>query len=91
VRANAEAFGQTETFGGLLRLAEARNEGYVELAFRVGYEADAGWSVYGYVENVTNALYYTGAEEGGGPIPAHFIGPSRPRTFGVRMSYSFGG
>ncbi len=91
VRSNLEAFGQTETFGGLMRLAEARNEGYVELAFRIGYEADAGWSVFGYVENLTDALYYTGTEEGGGLIPAHFIGPSRPRTFGVRMSYEFGG
>lgn len=91
VRASAEAFGQTETYGGLLRLAEARNEGYVDLAFRAGYQSDAGWSIIGYVENVTNALYYTGSEEGGSLIPAHFIGPSRPRTFGVRMSYSFGG
>ncbi|MDZ7627331.1 MAG: TonB-dependent receptor [Parvularculaceae bacterium] len=91
VRANAEAFGQTETFGGLLRLDEARNKGYIDLAFRAGYEADAGWSIYGYVENVTNALYYTGTEEGGAPIPARFIGPSRPRTFGMRISYAFGG
>ncbi len=91
VRAAVEGFGQTETYGGLLRLAEARNDGYVDLAIRAGYEADAGWSIFGYVENVTNALYYTGAEEGGSLIPAHFIGPSRPRTFGVRMSYEFGG
>ena len=91
LRANAEAFGQTETYGGLLRLEEARNEGYIDLAFRVGYEAEAGWAVYGYVENVTNALYFTGTEEGGSLIPAHFIGPSRPRTFGMRMSYAFGG
>ncbi len=91
VRSNLEAFGQTETYGGLLRLAEARNDGYIELAARIGYESDAGWTIFGYVENLTNALYYTGAEEGGGLIPAHFIGPSRPRTFGVRMSYQFGG
>ena len=91
VRSSLEAFGQTETYGGLLRLAEARNEGYVDLSFRVGYEAEAGWSIFGYVENLTNALYYTGAEEGGSLIPAHFIGPSRPRTFGVRVSYEFGG
>ncbi len=91
IRASAEAFGQSETFGGLRRLAEARNAGYVDLSFRVGYEAEAGWTIIGYVENVTNKLYYTGTEEGGGLIPAHFIGPSRPRTFGVRMSYAFGG
>lgn len=91
VRSSLEAFGQTKTFGGLRRLAEARNDGYVDLSFRIGYESEKGWSVFGYVENLTNALYYTGAEEGGSLIPAHFIGPSRPRTFGARVSYEFGG
>lgn len=91
VRSSLEAFGQTETYGGLLRLEEARNDGYVDLSFRLGYESEKGWTIFGYVENLTNALYYTGTEEGGGPIPAHFIGPSRPRTFGVRVSYEFGG
>lgn len=89
IRANAEIFGQTETFGGLLRLAEAQNDGYADLSFRVGYEADNGFSIFGYVENVTDALYYTGSAEGDGIIPAHFFGPSRPRTFGVRLSYEF--
>lgn len=91
VRSSLEAFGQTETFGGLLRLEEARNDGYIDFSARLGYESDAGWAIFGYVENLTNALYYTGSEEGGSLIPARFIGPSRPRTFGVRMSYEFGG
>ncbi len=91
VRSSLEAFGQSKTFGGLRRLAEARNDGYVDLSFRIGYESEKGWSVFGYVENLTNALYYTGAEEGGSLIPAHFIGPSRPRTFVARVSYEFGG
>jgi iron complex outermembrane receptor protein len=91
VRSSLEAFGQTETFGGLLRLPEARNDGYIDLSFRLGYESEKGWSVFGYVENLNNALYYTGSEEGGTLIPARFIGPSRPRTFGVRVTYEFGG
>lgn len=91
VKASAELFGQTDTYGGLLRLDEARNDGYAELALRLGYQAEAGWSVTGYVENVTNVLYYTGSAEGSNILPAHFFGPSRPRTFGVRMTFDFGG
>ncbi len=91
ITGSAEIFGQTDTYGGLLRLAEARNDGYAELALRLGYRAEAGWSVTGYVENLTNVLYYTGSAEGGSILPAHFFGPARPRTFGVRMTYDFGG
>lgn len=91
IAAAAEIFAQTKTFGGVFHDPGAVNPGYHDMSLRFGYEADAGWSVIGYVENVTNELYYTGAEESGGIIPSHFIGPSRPRTFGVLMSYEFGG
>lgn len=91
LRSTAELVAQTKTYGGPAHLAEAVNPGYHDLSLRFGYVADGGWSVIGYVENVTNELYYTGSEEPGGIIPAHFIGPSRPRTFGVRMTYDFGG
>lgn len=91
IRAAAELIAQTKTYGGPAHLAEAVNPGYHDLSLRLGYVADAGWSVIGYVENVTNELYYTGSEEPGGIIPAHFIGPSRPRTYGVRLNYTFGG
>lgn len=91
ITGSAELFGQTATYGGLLRLDEAKNDGYAELAFRLGYRANAGWSVIGYVENVTNVLYYTGSAEGSNILPAHYFGPSRPRTFGVRVTYDFGG
>jgi len=87
----AEIAAQTKTFGGNLHLAEAINPGYHDLSLRFGYKAARGWSIMGYVENVTNELYYTGTEEPDGPIPAHFIGPSRPRTFGVLLNYDFGG
>ncbi|MGE0180965.1 MAG: TonB-dependent receptor [Parvularculaceae bacterium] len=91
ITGSAEIFGQTTTYGGLLQLPEAVNDGYAELALRLGYKADAGWSVIGYVENLTNVLYYTGVAEGSGILPAHYFGPARPRTFGVRMTYDFGG
>lgn len=91
IKASAELFGQTDTYGGLLRLPEAVNDGYAELALRLGFQADAGWSVTGYVENLTNVLYYTGVAEGGSILPAHYFGPARPRTFGVRMTVDFGG
>ncbi|MEZ5891662.1 MAG: TonB-dependent receptor [Parvularculaceae bacterium] len=87
----AELSAQTKTYGGAAHLAEAINPGYHDLSLRLGYKADAGWSVIGYVENVTDEIYFTATEEAGGIIPAHYIGPSRPRTFGVRMSYEFGG
>lgn len=90
IHAAAEVVAQAKTFGGPEHLPEAVNPGYHDLALRFGYIANAGWSVIGYVENVTNELYYTGSEEPGGIIPAHYIGPSRPRTWGVRMSYNFG-
>jgi iron complex outermembrane receptor protein len=91
VHAAAELVAQSKTYGGPAHLAEAVNPGYHDLSLRFGYVGDAGWSIIGYVENVTDELYYTGSEEPGGIIPAHFIGPSRPRTWGARMTYEFGG
>ncbi|WP_428408812.1 TonB-dependent receptor [Hyphococcus sp.] len=91
IRASAQAFGQTKTYGGLLRPDYAVNGAYIDLSLRAGYASEAGWSVMGYVENVTNELYYDGVSEGGNFIPAHYFGPSRPRTFGVLLSYEFGG
>lgn len=90
IKASAEAFGQTKTYGGLLKPDYAVNDAYADLSLRVGYASDAGWSIMGYVENVTNALYYDGVSDGGNFIPAHYFGPSRPRTFGVLLTYEFG-
>jgi len=90
VFASGEIFGQSEIFGGQKHLAEGRMAGYADITLRLGYAAHAGWSVTGYVENLTNKLYYKGVAEGSGIIPAHYFGVSRPRTFGVRLSYRFG-
>ena len=90
IRAAAEIFGQTTTYGNLLHTAEAVNDGYADLSLRLGYASEAGWSVMGYVENVTDELYYDGVADGSGIIPAHYFGPSRPRTFGVLLNIEFG-
>ncbi|NJN51550.1 MAG: TonB-dependent receptor [Gammaproteobacteria bacterium] len=89
MRYTAEVFGQTETHGGLLGLSEAENDAYYDLTLRAGYEATAGWSVVAYVENVTDEEYFDGVAEGSGMLPAHWFGPSRGRTAGLRMSWDF--
>ncbi|HEX7035658.1 MAG TPA: TonB-dependent receptor [Pseudomonadales bacterium] len=85
----AELFGQTETGGSLEHDPAGEMDGYTELTLRAGYRSNAGWEVLGYVENVTDELYYDLAVNGSGILPAHFVGPSRPRTFGVRLSWEF--
>jgi iron complex outermembrane recepter protein len=85
----AELFGQTETGGGLQGDPAGEQGGWTEIALRAGYRSDAGWQVMAYVENLTNELYFDGASPLGGILPAHWFGPSRPRTYGVRMSWAF--
>ena len=38
---------------------------------------------------VRSPLSYDGVAEGGGILPAHFFGPSRPRTVGLQVSWDF--
>jgi iron complex outermembrane receptor protein len=61
----------------------------VDLTLRGGFRATSGWSAIAYVENVTDEVSYDGVAEGGGILPAHFFGPSRPRTVGLQMSWNF--
>ncbi len=84
-----EWFGQSSTEGGLEHSSAGAQDGWSELAVRAGYESNAGWRVLGYVENVNDELYYDGSGPGSGIIPAHYFGPSRPRTFGVMLSWEF--
>ncbi len=86
---SAELYGQSRTYGGLLQLNEAVNNAYVDLTLRGGYRAEAGWSAIVYVENVTDQVSYDGVAEGGATLPAHYFGPSRPRTVGMQVSWDF--
>ncbi|MEO0437575.1 MAG: TonB-dependent receptor [Pseudomonadota bacterium] len=57
----------------------------------VGYQQD-NWIISGYVENVFDNTWSDGTfGEGfdGSPYPQYVFGPARPRTAGVRASYSF--
>jgi iron complex outermembrane receptor protein len=59
---------------------------------QLGYRTDS-WSVLGYVENVFDNVWYDGnyADDPtpGVPYAQQVFGPSRPRTAGIRASYSF--
>jgi iron complex outermembrane recepter protein len=84
-----ELYAQAKTYGGLLQLSEAVNDSYADMALRGGYQSNSGWGVIAYVENLTDEVHYDGVAEGGGILPAHYFGPSRPRTVGVRMTWEF--
>ncbi len=85
----AEGYGQTKTYGGLLQNPEGQNDAYVDLALRAGYQANRGWSATAYIENVTDNTHYDGVADGSGILVAHYFGPSRPRTYGLRMTWNF--
>lgn len=91
IRGAVEIFGQTQT--GALSLSTDPAEvidAYGDISIRIGFESDNGWAITAFVENVTNALYYDGIFAGDGVLPGVFFNASRPRTFGVRISTSFG-
>ena len=90
VFAAAEVFFESSKGGGIENSVISRVDAFGDLSFRLGYRADT-WSIGGYVENVTNAIYYDQGNNNDGIIPAHIFGPSRPRTYGVRLSKDFGG
>ncbi|MBT6328392.1 MAG: TonB-dependent receptor, partial [Kordiimonadaceae bacterium] len=89
--ASAEIAAQSSIFVGLGNLEEGRIKSWTDVSLRLGYVDDAGWSVTAYAENLFDRVYYDGGYEGDALAPTVLFGASRPRTFGVKMSYSFGG
>lgn len=81
---------QSSTFGGLGNDNIGRLDGWSDFALRARFDSDNGWFVTAYVENLFDKVYYAGSEENADFVPAHYFGVSRPRTVGVRFSYSFG-
>ena len=90
VFATAELFWESAKGGGIENSPISRVDSFTDLTLRAGYKAD-DWSIIGYVENVTDELYFDQGNNNDGIIPAHFFGPSQPRTYGIRLSKSFGG
>jgi len=91
VKTSLEFRTQSSTFGGLDNLVAAENPGWTDVSFRLGYESNEGWAITAYVENLFDKIYFDGTAEGEGPIPHTYFGVSRPRTFGAKLSYKFGG
>jgi len=87
---SAEFYAQSTTYATLDRVPDSKNHSWETLTLRGGYRANGGWSVIAYVENVMNETSYDGVGQGNDAIlPAHYFGPSRPRTAGVRMTWDF--
>ncbi len=89
ITGSLEMFFESERGGGFEDLDETKIDAYQELALRVGYAAEANWSVGLYVENLTDEFTYDGMNNNGALIPAHFFGPKRPRTFGINFGYEW--
>ncbi len=88
---SADVSASTSYFAsGLANSEAAKLNGFSDIALRVGYEDDAGWSVTAYVENLFSTVYYDGGYESSFPLPHVKFGVSRPRTFGLKLSYSWG-
>lgn len=87
--AAADLFWESKKGGGIENSPVSTLPGFAELGLKAGYRGDS-WKVTAYVENVTNKIYYDQGNNNGGIIPAHYFGPSRPRTFGIRLSKTFG-
>ena len=91
INASIDFRAQTSSFGGLDNIGGAKNPGWSDFSLRLGYENRVeGWAITAYVENLFDKVYFDGTNEGEGPIPHGYFGVSRPRTFGVKLSYSFG-
>ncbi len=81
-----EVFWESERGRGWENLASTKIDSSAEMAFRLGYQSNSNWRVQAYVENLTDEFNWDGMNNNGGIVPSHYWGPSRPRTFGVRLS-----
>jgi iron complex outermembrane receptor protein len=87
---STEAYYQSTTYGSLDQLNDSKNHSWQTVTLRGGYRANQGWTVIAYVENLMNETSYDGVGQGNDAIlTAHYFGPSRPRTAGVRMTWDF--
>lgn len=67
-----------------------RRPSATEVNLRLGYRTGAGWEALVFVENVFDAHYFRGAENGGDLTPANVWGVSQPRSIGAALRWRFG-
>ncbi len=89
ITGSLEMFYESDRGGGWEDLDETKIDASQELALRVGYRSNNGWSTGLYVENLTDEFTYDGQNNNGGILPSHFFGPRRPRTFGINVGYEW--
>ncbi len=75
---------QTEQSGGF-EPGSIKVDGWGEAQISAGYRWD-DFAVSAYVDNLTDEFYYDGGANGDSIYPAHRFGPSRPRTYGLKIS-----
>ncbi len=84
-----ELFGESERGGGFENLPETMIDSYADVTLRLGFESNNNWNAGLYVENLTDEFTWDGLNNNGGVLPAHFFGPKRPRTVGLRFGYKW--
>ncbi|MCB1848103.1 MAG: TonB-dependent receptor [Halieaceae bacterium] len=91
--AEGELFGlagyhfQTKQYGGF-EPNSYKIDGWGELNMSIGYRID-NWSVSAYVENATDEYYFDGGGNGDAVFPQYAFGPNQPRTYGMKLSYTY--
>jgi iron complex outermembrane receptor protein len=86
---NYELVWESERGGGREDCSYTMIEANQQMAMRIAYESENNWFVQGYVENMTNEFTWDGQNNLGGKEPDVFFGPLRPRTYGMRLGYSW--
>ena len=89
ITSNYELVWESERGGGWEDYSYTMIDSYQEMSLRVAYESDNNWFVEGYVENMTDEFTWDGQNNLGGKEPDVFFGPLRPRTYGMRLGYSW--
>lgn len=86
--ANADFTYASARWIGVDFIRNSRANAYGKLDLALGYRADAGWSLTGFVRNVTNATIYTdGAKTPFSPL--FYANIQAPRTYGARLGFKF--
>jgi len=92
----AEHHYQDEMFAGPDNLELAKTDSWNEVNFRVGYDSGESWSIVFYVLNAFDEEYFErgwenadAANQFGYGIVNTLVWPSKPRTSGGQISFSF--
>jgi iron complex outermembrane receptor protein len=84
-----ELIWESERQGGWEDYAWTEIDSYEEMNLRLGYVSEMGWLVEAYVENFTDEMTWDNSLNNGFKTPDTFVGPRRPRTFGMRVRYDW--